>query len=167
MTGAKPGDALLEATVQRLFERGVQIEEIAVLTHFLQSDYIDNLTKEECVESVYHVLAKREVQHAVLTGIELDVLAEQGKLSHPLQGIIERDESLYGVDEILALSILNVYGTISYTNYGYIDKVKHGILQRLNDKSSGEVHAFLDDLVAAIAAAASSRIAHRRGEKER
>ncbi|MCL6594062.1 MAG: phosphatidylglycerophosphatase A, partial [Alicyclobacillus sp.] len=89
-----------------------------------------------------------------------DKLAERKVLSQPLQGIIESDESLYGIDEILALSILNIYGSIGYTNYGYIDKVKHGILQHLNDKNTGQVHTFLDDLVAAVAAAAASRIAH-------
>lgn len=75
--------------------------------------------------------------------------------------MIETDEGLYGVDEILAFSIVNVYGSIGFTNYGYIDKQKPGILQELNDKSSGKIHTFLDDLVGAIAAAASSRLAHR------
>ena len=63
---------------------------------------------------------------------------------------------------MLALSILNVYGSIGFTNYGYIDRVKPGILKRLNDKSSGEVHTFLDDIVGALAAAAASRLAHNR-----
>ena len=74
--------------------------------------------------------------------------------------IILNDEGLYGIDEILALSIVNVYGSIGFTNYGYIDKVKPGILQKLNDKSDSECHTFLDDIVGAIAAAAASRIAH-------
>jgi phosphatidylglycerophosphatase A len=38
--------------------------------------------------------------------------------------------------------------------------MKPGILKRLNDKSTGEVHTFLDDIVGAIAASASSRLAH-------
>lgn len=32
----------------------------------------------------------------------MDVLAEQKKLSEPLQTMLEIDESLYGVDEVLA-----------------------------------------------------------------
>ncbi|WKB35133.1 phosphatidylglycerophosphatase A [Terrilactibacillus sp. S3-3] len=79
---------------------------------------------------------------------------------HPLLNILNRDEPLYGVDEIIALSIVNVYGSIGLTNYGYIDKMKPGILQILNDKSTGSCHTFLDDIVGAIAAAASSRLAH-------
>jgi phosphatidylglycerophosphatase A len=97
-----------------------------------------------------------------LTGIQLDILAEEGKLMAPLQDMIKHDESLYGCDEILALSIVNVYGSIGFTNFGYIDKLKPGILVRLNDKKDGEIHTFLDDIVGAIAASAASRIAHRR-----
>lgn len=156
-----PSNEVQNAAMQALQERGVRIEDIAELTLFLQKAYISDLTIQDCIESVEHVLKKREVQHAILTGIELDLLAESGKLSAPLQQLIQKDESLYGIDEVLALSILNLYGSISFTNYGHIDKLKKGILQELNDKSSGKVHAFLDDLVGAIAAAASSRLAHR------
>lgn len=145
--------------------RGVEIEDIAKLTYFLQEQYVQDLTMERCIESVEHVLQKREVQNALLTGIELDMLSEKGALSEPLLSILRQDESLYGVDEILALAILNLYGSIGYTNYGYIDKLKHGILGHLNDKSTGEVHTFLDDLVGAIAAAAASRLAHRNRAK--
>ena len=78
----------------------------------------------------------------------------------PLQDIIAEDEGLYGIDEIMALSIVNVYGSIGFTNFGYIDKVKPGILKKLNDHNSGEIHTFLDDIIGAIAASAASRLAH-------
>lgn len=151
----------LEIKARRwLMDRGVTMNDMAELVYHLQSKYHENLTMEECLFNVDRVLSKREVQHAVLTGIQLDVLAEQGKLEQPLQKTVERDESLYGIDEIIAFSIVNVYGSIGFTNYGYVDKIKPGILQRLNDPKSGEVHTFLDDIVGAIAAAASSRLAH-------
>ncbi|MEN1969781.1 phosphatidylglycerophosphatase A [Lentibacillus sp. N15] len=143
-----------------LTERGVTIDDIAELVYYLQAKYHDDLSIEDCKFNVDRVLTKREVQNAILTGIQLDKLAEANQLDHPLQQTIETDESLYGVDEIIALSIVNVYGSIGFTNYGYIDKQKPGILQRLNDKSTGECHTFLDDIVGAIAAAASSRLAH-------
>lgn len=143
-----------------LTERGVHLKDIAELVYYLQSKYHDDLSIEECLYNVDRVLTKREVQNAVLTGIQLDKLAEDNKLEQPLQQTIENDESLYGIDEIVAFSIVNVYGSIGFTNYGYIDKQKPGILERLNDKSTGECHTFLDDIVGAIAAAASSRLAH-------
>lgn len=151
-----------EATRNKLAERGVRTEEIAELVMLLQKKYYPDLSMEECIENVEAVLGKREVQNAVLTGIQLDILAEQGKLMSPLQEMLANDESLYGVDEILAFSIVNVYGSIGFTNYGYIDKLKPGVLERLNDKTDGSIHTFLDDIVGAIAAAASSRIAHRK-----
>lgn len=155
-----------EKALQLLKERGVTIEDISELVYFLQQKYHPNLKMEECRYNVERVLSKREVQNTLITGIELDMLSEKGMLSEPLQSIIQRDEGLYGVDEIIALSIVNVYGSIGFTNFGYIDKVKPGILQYLNDKSTGKVHTFLDDIVGAIAAAASSRLAHRAAHVE-
>ena len=121
---------------------------------------MEHLTLQVCKDNVEAVLEKREIQNAIVTGIQLDILAEEGKLLQPLQEIVETDEGLYGIDEILALGIVNVYGSIGFTNYGYIDKVKPGILAKLNSHDSGEVHTFLDDIVGAIAAAAASRLAH-------
>src|SRR5699024_787745 len=74
--------------------------------------YHDDLTMEDCLYNVDCVLAKREVQNAILTGIQLDKLAEANKLEEPLQKLIETDEGLYGIDEIIAFSIVNVYGSI-------------------------------------------------------
>ncbi|MFK2826503.1 phosphatidylglycerophosphatase A [Bacillus sp. B190/17] len=159
--------SMSEKTARRwLAERGVTVDDIAELVMFLQKKYHPNLEIEECKENINKVLKKREVQNAILTGIELDRLAENGKLEEPLQSIIASDESLYGVDEILAFAIVNVYGSIGFTNYGYIDKEKPGILKHLNDKSTGKVHTFLDDIVGAIAAAASSRLAHKAANTE-
>ncbi|MBM7704600.1 phosphatidylglycerophosphatase A [Bacillus iocasae] len=151
---------------QWLQERGVTIQDIADLVYYLQQKYHPNLDMKECIHNVERVIAKREVQNAILTGIQLDVLTEKGLIEEPLQSILSADEGLYGIDEILALSIVNVYGSIGFTNYGYVDKQKPGILEKLNSKSSGACHTFLDDIVGAIAAAASSRLAHRAANVE-
>ncbi|WP_188206588.1 phosphatidylglycerophosphatase A family protein [Alkalibacillus aidingensis] len=152
-------DTLEKVALELLKERGVTLNDMTELVYYLQSQYHDDLSKEECYDNVVKVLKKREVQNAIITGIEIDRLAEEKKLTEPLQTIIENDEGLYGVDEIVAFSVINVYGSIGFTNYGYIDKLKPGILKDLNDKSNG-CHTFLDDIVGAIAAAASSRLAH-------
>jgi len=153
---------IARATDELLKQRGITKLHIAELVHFLQKDYFPELQVEDCLVHVDAVLSKREVQNAVLTGIQLDILAEEGKLLAPLQEMIEHDESLYGCDEILALSIVNVYGSIGFTNFGYVDKLKPGILVHLNDKHDKEIHTFLDDIVGAIAASAASRMAHRK-----
>lgn len=156
----KSGSELHARAVALIEERGVSISDIAELVLHLQKKYVATLTLEECIENVAAVFLKREVQNAIITGIEIDKLAEKRLLSQPLLDIILNDEGLYGIDEILSLSIVNVYGSIGFTNYGYIDKVKPGILEKLNDKSDNQCHTFLDDIVGAIAAAAASRIAH-------
>ncbi|MDQ0416555.1 phosphatidylglycerophosphatase A [Croceifilum oryzae] len=151
-----------QTTIEWIHRRGINESQIAELTFYLQKDFFPDLTLEECLTNVEKVLEKREVQNAVLTGIQLDILAEAGSLLEPLQDMIVRDEGLYGIDEVLSIAILNVYGSIGLTNYGYIDRVKPGILAKLNCKTDGEIHTFLDDLAGAIAAAAASRIAHNR-----
>lgn len=146
--------------VSQLQSRGVQLSDIATIVYELQAPYHKDVQMEDCLESVQRVLDKREVQHAIYTGIALDLLAEAKQLPSPLQSIMETDEPLYGVDEILALSVTNVYGSIGLTNFGYLDKTKKGIIGTLNDHET-EIHVFLDDLVAAVAAAAAARIAHQ------
>lgn len=153
--------AVAEATYRLLEERDIKLIDIAELVHFLQKEYVKGLAVEDCVVHVEAVLSKREVQNAILTGIQLDILAEKGQLISPLQEMIAHDEGLYGCDEILALSIVNVYGSIGFTNFGYIDKLKPGILKRLNEKGGKFTHTFLDDIIGAIAASAASRLAHR------
>ncbi|MGT2933490.1 phosphatidylglycerophosphatase A family protein [Streptococcus catagoni] len=156
---------LAEVSYQLLGERGVSLEDIADLVLSLQNHYIPNLSYEECLDNVSAVLKKREVQNAIITGIELDKLAEKDQLSQPLLDILKKDEGLYGIDEILALSIVNLYGSIGFTNYGYLDKAKPGIIAELNRKDGNSCHTFLDDIVSAIAAAAASRIAHNDPDK--
>lgn len=146
--------------IDMIRRRGVELEDIADLVLHLQSSYYPDLTKETCLENIHAVLKKRETIHAILTGIALDEIAEKKGLPEPLQSIVESDEGLFGIDEIIPLSIVNVYGSIGFTNYGYLDKEKIGILKELDELKDGEVHTFLDDLIAAIAAAAASRIAH-------
>lgn len=134
---ARPGRAnggmrLSDAMEKWLERRGVTVQEVADIVHELQRPYNDKLTTAECAESVRAVLGKREVQYVLYTGIALDELAERGLLPKPLQEMMEADESLYGVDETVALGIVHVYGMIGLTSFGYLDKVKPGVIGRLN-----------------------------------
>jgi phosphatidylglycerophosphatase A len=160
-----PSKDVLKATLALLEERGVAILDIAEIVYEMQAPYNEGLTIKECVESVERVLQKREIQHALLVGIELDKLAEQKKLSEPLQSIVEQDEGLFGVDETIALGAVLTYGSIGVTTFGHLDKCKIGIIHKLNEKKENCVHTFLDDLVASVAASAASRIAHRYRDK--
>ena len=145
-------------TYELLAERGVTLEDIAELVFYVQKPYMPNLKLEECRDSVASVLSKREVHNAIITGIELDKLTEQNKLSQPLQRIVANDESLYGI---------NLYGSIGFTNYGYLDKVKPGIIKKLDSEEGGRCNTFLDDLVGAVAAAAAGKLAHNEPNRVR
>lgn len=153
-------------SVKLLKQRGVSIDDIARIVYELQAPYNKELNLDICRENVHAVLKKREVQHAIITGVSLDLLAEKKLLPEPFQTMMEVDEPLYGIDEILALSITNVYGTIGLTSFGFLDKKKIGILNVLNNHDE-QIHVFLDDLIAGIAAAASARIAHQYPDMDR
>ncbi len=154
------------AVMQKLAERGVLLADIAEIVMAMQVPYYPNLQMQQCLQSVEKVLEKREMQHAILVGIELDVLAEKGLLSEPLQTLVAQDEGLFGCDETLALGSVLGYGSIAVTTFGHLDKHKVGIIKRLDTKTGHGVHTFLDDLVASVAASASSRIAHRLRDEE-
>ncbi|QKI82558.1 Phosphatidylglycerophosphatase A [Kroppenstedtia eburnea] len=154
------------SALERLKDRGVTLEGIAEIVYQMQSPYSKNLTMESCLESVAAVLDKREIQHAILVGVELDQLAERNQLSEPLLSIVREDEGLFGCDETLALGSVFGYGSIAVTTFGYLDKHKIGLIKNLDTKNDGPVHTFLDDLVASIAASASSRLAHRIRDEE-
>lgn len=155
---------LREHAVNMLEDRGVMLNDIALITYEVQSQYYENLTIDECLDHINYVLNKREVINAVITGITLDILTEKGHIEEPLRSLLLNDYSLYGIDEVLAYSIVNVYGSIGLTNFGYIDKLKLGIIGKVDKlgKDPNQCNTFLDDIIGAIAAGAASRIAHTR-----
>ncbi len=150
-----------ELSRKKLTQRGVSIEDIALLVFDLQKKYCPTLHLDDCITAVDEVLEKREVAFTILTGIELDVAAENNSLNE-INEVIKKDYSLYGIDEILALSIVNVHGSIALTNFGYLDKTKPGIVGILEKagKEGAACHTFLDDIVCAIVSSAASKIAH-------
>lgn len=163
MSSLRPYNRPVENEAIRLLEeRGIKLDSVARLVFELQLPYNPSLTLEECHVSVEHVLKKREVQYAVITGITLDQMAEEGSLKEPLGSIVRENHRLFAVDEILGLCIVNLYGTIGLSNFGYLGEVKPGCLSQI-DKRQDRVSTFLDDLVSAIVAAACARIAHNAG----
>ena len=85
-------EELYKLTVERLRDFGVELIEIAKLVKELQGEYIEDLDLDRCLESVKSVIKKREAIHAILTGLALDDLANEGKLPEPIQSIIHDDE---------------------------------------------------------------------------
>ncbi len=152
---------LRELAIKKLEERGVTVHDIALIAMSIQEKY-QNITCEQCEEMVNHILDKRETIYTVLTGIAIDEGAEKGLFNEEINKLINDDAGLYGIDEILALSIVNMNGSIALTNFGYLDKTKPGVIGKIDQegKKSDKCHTFLDDIICAIAASAASRIAH-------
>ena len=164
MTKKMNGD-FYEFCVELIESRGVTIDEIAEVTFGLQKEHLNGITLEDANEAVRAVLHKREAQFAIMTGLELDRLSEEGHLQGPIADIVKQDFGLYGVDEILALSVVNVFGSIGLTNFGYLDKSKDGVIKEIDERSRNpeQVNTFFDDLICAIAAAGASKMAHQYG----
>lgn len=146
--------------IQKLKERGVELEQIAGVAYNQQLKYNPNPSMEECLISVRKILSLRDVFHLVQLGAEIDRLAEEGMLRGPIQDIINYDLGVFGIDEIFGLDIARLYGAIGQTNFGDIDVNKPGIVAKLNEDGKKEncCHTFLDDIVGAIAAAATTRV---------
>lgn len=66
-----------EICVNLLEKRGVTLDRVVDIVYDLQKKYIPEITKELCLSAVNRVLDKREVQNAIVTGVELDMLAEK------------------------------------------------------------------------------------------
>lgn len=162
-------DEMQKLNTDKLLERGVTIEDIALLAYNQQLKFDPNVPMSLCVESVEKILSLRDIFHLVQLGAEIDRLAEENAFKGPIQDIISHDLGVFGVDEIFGLDIARLYGTIGQTNFGDLDVNKPGIIKKLNEEGkSGNAacHTFLDDIVGAIAAAASVRVAQIMSEEE-
>ena len=162
-------DEMQKINTEKLLERGVTIEEIAKIAYQQQYRYNKDIKMEDCVESVEKILSLRDVFHLLQLGAEIDRLTEERAFRGPIQAIMEYDLGVFGVDEIFGLDIARLYGAIGQTNFGDIDVNKPGVVAKLNEEGkmgSKHCHTFLDDIVGAIAAAASTRVAQIWSEDE-
>ncbi|NLW14674.1 MAG: phosphatidylglycerophosphatase A [Erysipelothrix sp.] len=148
--------------IDLLKERTVELEDIVECVAYLQEEFNSHIDREIIMSDIMGILDKREVQHTVMTGISIDMAVEQKNFGNKIIcDIINEDNGLYGIDEVLAYSICNLYGSIALTNFGFIDRVKPGIIGELNKHKDGVCNTYLDDVVGAIAAAAASKHAHK------
>lgn len=155
-----PDTKAYDFVVKTLQERGVSLDDLAQMAYDLQSQFLPNLTIDECYENLIQVLHKRELLNNAMVALELDRLCEEGKIKEPLESIIKNDAGVFGVDEALAIQIAEIYGTIGVTNFGYMDRVKNGIIRKY-DRDPKHVNTFIDDLLGAIVAALCGKLAHK------
>lgn len=161
-------EEMAELNKESLRKRGVEVEDIARIAWNQQSKYTKDIPFSVAVDSVNKILSYRDIFHYIQLGIEIDRLAEEHQFQGPIQDILFYDLGLFGIDEVIGLEIAGNYGAIGKTNFGDIDVNKPGIVKELNEIGKNEfgvenpnakVHTMLDDIVGAIAASASTRIA--------
>lgn len=133
---------------------------IAEVIYGLQHRFLPDVTVAQFEAEVVNLMHKREFLNNAMVGLALDKLAEQNQLPEPLNAIIRNDVGVFGVDETISLGIAQLSGSIGITNYGYLDRLKPGIIGRL-DNSDEHVDTFIDDLVGALASAVAGKMAHR------
>lgn len=161
-------EEMLQLNIETLRSRGVEVEQIAEIAWNQQSKYTKDIPFSIAVDSVLKILSYREIFHYIQLGAEVDRLAEEHQFRGPIQDILFYDLGLFGIDEVIGLEIAGTYGAIGKTNFGDIDVNKPGIVRELNeigkneygvDNPDARCHTMLDDIVGAIAANASTRIA--------
>jgi len=162
-------EEMLKMNIECLNRRGVELKDIAEVAFYQQGKWNPDISYQDCYDSVEKILSLRDVFHLVQLGTEIDRLTEINAFEGPIQEILESDLGMFGVDELFGIELAGMYGTIGKTNFGDIDVNKPGIVAKLNsDGKEGKpaCHTFLDDIVGAIAAAASTRVAQIENEIE-
>ena len=162
-------EEMLEMNIKTLKERTVTVEEIAEIAYRQQKKWTDEISLKDCIDSVEKILSLRDTFHILQLGAEIDRLTDEGAFKGPILNILLQDLGMFGIDELFGLELAGMYGTIGKTNFGDIDVNKPLTVARLNNdgkEEKGMCHTFLDDIVGAIAAAASTRVAQMTNEIE-
>lgn len=140
---------------------GVTFESVAEIAYEMQKKHEPDITIKELMDEAENVMHKRDFLNAAMVALTLDKAANEKTLPSPLQEIVENDTGVFGVDETLAISVSQLFGTIGVSNYGFIDIAKIGVIKEL-DEDKSRVTTFVDDIVGAWASAVSAKIAHKR-----
>lgn len=162
-------EEMLEMNIKTLKDRTVEVDEIVEVAFNQQAKWNKNIALADVKESVLKILSLRDTFHILQLGAEIDRLTDEGLFQGPILDVLKADLGMFGIDELFGLELAGMYGTIGKTNFGDIDVNKPLVVDRLNGEgkeAGGMCHTFLDDIVGAIAAAASTRVAQITNEEE-
>lgn len=136
--------------------------QLAEIVYEEQRDYIFGLTRNKCLSAVLDVMSNREMQHAMLVAIELDSIAQEAanhdggvtRQGNPVIQLLVDDDPGFGVDEHIAMSVAGRFGSIATSNFGYLDKVKPGVIGEID--AMDRVTTMIDDMLCAVVASAEA-----------
>ena len=106
-------EEMFKLNEERLKERGVSIDSIALIAYNQQRKYTPNTQMYDCIESVKKILSYTDVFHLVQLSIEIDRLTEEKAFRYPIQDILMSDLGMFGVDEVFGLRISSLLTSIS------------------------------------------------------
>lgn len=156
-----PDQELFDYVMEELKKKHITPLTIGGAVYEMEHEYFPNKSITDFGQGFYQLFKKREVLNIVATGLMIDNLATEKKLPEPMQTIIENDLGQFGVDELLAIGVANLYGSLGVTNYGYGDKMKIGYAKQL-DNDGDKINTFSDDLFTALASGMVGRLGHGR-----
>lgn len=142
-----------------LNKRNINEQTVGAAAYELQHEYLPDLTADDFGRELNNILSKREVLNILAMGLTIDNFAQNKQLPSPLQDIMENDAGVWQLDEMFAVSIAQLYGMLSVTNFGYADKTKVGWAASL-DNSPDHITVFADDLFLALVSAVIGRCGH-------
>src|SRR5574344_191585 len=105
-------EEMLELNIKTLKERGVNVDDIAIIAHKQQSRYTPDIPYQMAYDSVMKILSYRDTFHFIQLGAEIDRLAEEKMFKGPIQDILDYDLGLFGIDEVFGIEIAGNYGSI-------------------------------------------------------
>ena len=81
-------DEMLEMNIETLKKRGVQVKDIVDIAYNQQKKWNDDISYQDCMESVEKILSLRDVFHILQLGAEIDRLAEEGLIQEPMLEVL-------------------------------------------------------------------------------
>lgn len=147
-------------SIWQLNYANVTVQELVDLVVDGQKKYYPTLTIEKALEAVLDVLNKQDVLNVLYVSNTIDRMGKEHKIPfRDLQKMLDDDAGVFGIDETLGIeSIAALYGQIGLSNAYHLDKVKPGVIGRLNAQP---YTVMIDDVVAGICGGAMGRIAHK------
>ncbi|MTI65655.1 MAG: hypothetical protein FH753_03555 [Firmicutes bacterium] len=137
----------MKYVIELLNDRSITLEKLAYLVKELRNDD-ENINFY--IDSILNILSIKSIQDLIILGVIIDVYTENKLLPKELLTLLNND-SLFELDKLISLSVLNEFGAEAIINYSIISK-SNTLKEILDNKN---INKFLDDIICVIASAAS------------
>ncbi|MTI69694.1 MAG: hypothetical protein FH751_05490 [Firmicutes bacterium] len=137
----------MKYVIELLNDRSITLEKIAYLVKEIKND---DKNINFYIDSISNILSIKSIQDLITLGVIIDIYTENKLLPKELLTLLNND-SLFELDKLISLSVLNEFGAEAIINYSIISK--SDTLKEILDNK--KINKFLDDIICVIASAAS------------